>query len=143
MDQHTADRPSRRILVVEDADDARETFARLLQADGADVVATGSGREAIEILTVREIDVLVTDLGLPDVPGDLVIREAVTHAPHRPWVVVVTGFAGAELEGARRAGADVVLIKPVPWELLLGTVHDGVSPPEGTGGAPPPGPVRG
>jgi CheY-like chemotaxis protein len=117
------DHRSRRILVVEDADDARETFARLLEADGADVVATASGREAIEILSDREIDVLVTDLGLPDVPGDVVIREAVTHAP-RPRVVVVTGYGGAELEGARKAGADVVLTKPVPWDLLLGTVQD-------------------
>ena len=120
---------SKRILVVEDADDARETFTRLLQAEGADVVATGSGREAIEILSGCDIDVLVTDLGLPDVPGDVVIREAVMHCSHRPRVVVVTGYGGAELEGARQAGADVVLTKPVPWDLLLGTVQDTASPP--------------
>ena len=124
---------SKRILVVEDADDARETFARLLQAEGADVVATASGREAIEILSDREIDVLVTDLGLPDVPGDVVIREAVTHSAHRPRVVVVTGYGGAELEGARRAGADVILTKPVPWALLIGTVQGDPAAPPGAG----------
>ena len=124
---------SKRILVVEDADDARETFARLLQAEGADVVATASGREAIEILSDREIDVLVTDLGLPDIPGTAVIREALMLSPHRPRVVVVTGYGGAELEGARKAGADVVLTKPVPWDLLIGTVRGDAPAPPGAG----------
>ena len=108
-----------RVLLVEDAKDIRDVFALLLAAEGAEVAATGSGREAIELAGEREFDVLLTDLGLPDIPGDVVIRHVVTTARRRPWVVVVTGYDEPFIGRARQAGADVVLTKPLSWSALL------------------------
>jgi two-component system, chemotaxis family, CheB/CheR fusion protein len=94
-------------------------FTLLLQAEGAEVTATGSGREAAELGALGEFDVLLTDLGLPDIPGDLVIRHVVATAPRRPWVVVVTGYDEPFISRARDAGADVVLTKPITWSVLI------------------------
>jgi two-component system, chemotaxis family, CheB/CheR fusion protein len=108
-----------KVLLVEDAKDIRDVFTLLLEAEGAEVVATGSGAEAAELGATGDFDVLLTDLGLPDVPGEVVIRHIVTSAPRRPWVVVVTGYEEPFVSRARAAGADLVLTKPIAWSSLL------------------------
>ena len=108
-----------RVLLVEDAKDIREVFTLLLEAEGATVMATGTGRQALELAAEQEFDILLTDLGLPDIPGDMVIRHVVTTARRRPWVVVVTGYDEPFIGRARGAGADVVLTKPIAWSQLL------------------------
>jgi two-component system, chemotaxis family, CheB/CheR fusion protein len=108
-----------RVLLVEDAKDIRDVFTLLLEAEGAEVVATGSGLEAVELGAQGEFDVLLTDLGLPDIPGDVVIHHVLASARRRPWVVVVTGYEEPFLGQARAAGADVLLTKPIAWSTLL------------------------
>ena len=108
-----------RVLLVEDAKDIRDVFTLLLQAEGARVTAVGSGREAVDLAAHGEFDVLLSDLGLPDIPGDMVIRHVVATARRRPWVVVVTGYDEPFISRARQAGADVVLTKPIAWAELL------------------------
>jgi two-component system CheB/CheR fusion protein len=108
-----------KVLLVEDARDIRDVFALLLEAEGAEVTATGSGREAAELGARGDFNVLLTDLGLPDIPGDLVIRHVAATAPRRPWIVVVTGYGEPLISRAREAGADAVLTKPIAWSALL------------------------
>lgn len=107
-----------RVLLVEDVTDIREVFTMLLLSEGADVVATDSGRTATRLVREGIFDVLLTDLGLPDLPGELVVRHAAAAQP-RPWIVVVTGYGEPFTARAREAGADVVLMKPVPWASLV------------------------
>jgi len=107
-----------RVLLVEDAPDIREVFTLLLHAEGADVVATDSGREAAELAAREDFDVVLTDLGLPDIPGDVVIRRVLANARRRPRVIVVTGYDEPFVSRARQAGADVVFNKPVVWSAL-------------------------
>jgi two-component system CheB/CheR fusion protein len=108
-----------RVLLVEDATDIRDVFQMLLEAEGAQVVATGSGREAARLAEREDFDVLLTDLGLPDISGEMVIRQALRTARRRPRVVVVTGYGEPFTTRARAAGADVVLTKPVMWSSLV------------------------
>jgi two-component system CheB/CheR fusion protein len=117
--QHERPLRGARVLLVEDAKDIREVFTLLLQAEGALVTATGTGREAVELVGHEDFDVLLTDLGLPDIPGDMVIRHVVGTARRRPWVVVVTGYDEPFVGRARQAGADVILTKPIAWAQLL------------------------
>jgi two-component system CheB/CheR fusion protein len=107
------------VLLVEDASDIREVFQMLLEAEGADVVATGSGHEAARLAERGDFDVLLTDLGLPDISGEMVIRQTIRNARRRPRIVVVTGYDEPFTSRARAAGADVVLTKPVLWSSLV------------------------
>lgn len=113
-----------RILMVEDMPDIRDVFSLLLAAEGASVVATGSGQEAIDAASHDHFDVLLTDLGLPDIPGDIVIRQVLERMPSRPRVIVLTGFGEPHVSIARRAGADAVLLKPVPWATLMTNLQE-------------------
>ena len=109
-----------RILLVEDAADIREVFTVLLRAEGADVTATGTGREAAEIAGRRDFDVVLSDLGLPDIPGDVLIRQILSNSRNRRTrVMVVTGYGEPYLTRAHQAGADVVFTKPVEWSRIL------------------------
>lgn len=116
-----ADVPLRglRVLLVEDACDTREVLERLLEAEGAEVVSAGTAREATDIATLRDFDVLLTDLGLPDIPGDALIRKVLADARRRPYVIAITGYGEPHAGRARRAGADVVLTKPIGWTELV------------------------
>src|SRR5262249_61069431 len=111
-----------RVLLVEDSSDIREVFTLLLHAEGVDVVATASGREAMELAASRDFDVVLTDLGLPDIPGDVVIRRVLASARRRRGLIVGTGYAEPFVSKARQAGADVVFSKPVVWSALAKTL---------------------
>ena len=110
-----------KILLVEDDASARDVLAELLRIEGADVTMTASGREALDLALSESFDLLITDLDLPDVPGDAVIRSVMATA-HVP-VIVITGSSERAVRRARDAGADVVLTKPIDWPSLIGHVR--------------------
>jgi CheY-like chemotaxis protein len=107
-----------RILVVEDEDHIRELLGFLLRTEGAAVRTARCGRAAVEAAAAWDFDVLLTDIGLPDVEGDHLIKEILGMKTSRPRVVVVTGFTEPYLGRARRAGADAVFTKPLDWADL-------------------------
>jgi CheY-like chemotaxis protein len=113
-----------RVLVIEDAADIREVFSVLLRMEGADVVAVGSGREAVDACHARLFDMVLSDLGLPDIPGDVLIHQILTTCRSRPYVIVITGYGEPFISRARQAGADVVFTKPVEWTRVLDFLHD-------------------
>src|SRR5687768_16034220 len=90
-----------RVLLVEDAEDIREVLAFLLRADGADVCATGTARAGIDAAATRQFDVIVTDLGLPDMAGDHLIGEILREKRRRPRVIAITGFGEPYVARAR------------------------------------------
>jgi two-component system OmpR family response regulator len=106
-----------RVLVVEDIDDIRELLVFLLASEGAEVRAAGSARRALETAATWTFDVLLTDLGLPDLGGEHLIKEIVG-MKSGVKVLVVTGFGEPHAARARRAGADIVFTKPLDWPLL-------------------------
>jgi len=108
-----------RILVIEDAQDIREVFTLLLRAEGADVESAANGREATDLVAQQSFDVVLSDLGLPDIPGDVLIRELRSRSGGTVRVLVVTGYGEPFLSRARQAGADVVFTKPVEWSRIL------------------------
>ena len=112
-----------RILVVEDAADIREVFTVLLRAEGAHVVAAANGREATEAAARQHFDVILSDLGLPDVPGDVLIKQLLASVRKGTRVVVITGYGEPYLTRARQAGAEVVFTKPVEWTRILDYLH--------------------
>ncbi len=105
------------VLVVDDAPYLREALVLLLEAEGATVVATGSGREALDLARRQAFELIVTDLGLPDLAGEFLVRELAA-TPERPRVVVITG-ADDDESHLVAAGAARVFAKPLEWSALL------------------------
>ena len=106
------------MLLVEDSDDVRDVLALLLGADGAVVRTARSARAAVESAADWDFDVLLTDIGLPDLPGDRLIKEILGMKAAVPRVIAVTGFGAPHAGLARRAGAEIVFTKPLDWSTL-------------------------
>jgi len=107
------------VLVVEDERDIREVLRRYLERAGLSVLTTGTGAEAIRLLTSAPPDLVVLDLGLPDVDGTDVLREI--HAAGRPPVLVLTARSTVDdrIHGLQ-LGADDYVTKPFsPAEVVL------------------------
>jgi two-component system alkaline phosphatase synthesis response regulator PhoP len=108
------------VLVVEDDREIRELLRRYLERAGYAAHTTGSGAEAIRLLGSAGVDLVVLDLGLPDVDGLEVLAAARSAGATVP-VVVLTARSGLDdrIRGLER-GADDYLTKPFsPTELVL------------------------
>ena len=107
------------VLVVEDDRELRDVVRRYLERAGHAVHTTGSGAEALGLLAGGGVDLVVLDLGLPDVDG-LEVLAAARDSGAVP-VVVLTARSQLEdrIDGLRR-GADDYVTKPFsPTELVL------------------------
>ena len=108
---------SLRILLVEDHGDTRRTLARLLEHFGHDISVAESTQGAFQILNSKTLDVVLSDIGLPDGSGYDVISEA----KRRQHVagIALTGFGTEEdIEKSKKAGFDFHLTKPVDFHEL-------------------------
>lgn len=114
--------PGPRVLLVEDDQDNRELMTEVLELAGYRVVPAASGADGLRLLSGREVDVIVTDVGLPGVGGLEVARAARRVAPGVP-VVVVTGYSEREdIDRARGREVEAVLVKPVDPDALTAAV---------------------
>ena len=130
----------RRILVADDSVDVAESVGMLLELRGHQVYLAHTGRDAIAASRAHQPDVVLLDIGLPDMSGFDVarlIREA--PLPVAPVLVAVTGYGrDADRQRAREAGIDHLLTKPVePATLmkLLGSLAEPGSGRDGDGAA--------
>jgi two-component system CheB/CheR fusion protein len=105
---------------VEDNDDGRLALQMMLQLQGHQVQAVGSGMAALEAVQRRPPEVAIIDIGLPDIDGWEVARRIARMAPvPRPLLVAITGFGQHEdKERSRKAGFDLHLIKPIDPDAL-------------------------
>jgi PAS domain S-box-containing protein len=115
-----------KVLLVEDAEDARELIALLLRERGAQVQVAAHGREAMERLAEVLPDVLISDIGLPGEDGHALLKRVRGFAePRDHWIpaIALTAYASAEdARRAYRAGFQVHMAKPLEAEALVESV---------------------
>ena len=116
------------ILVADDNVDAAESLAWLLRSEGATVEVAHDGAQALRLYNERCADIVVLDLGMPEMSGLEVAAILAARCP-RPYLVAVTG-RGRQEDRAQSlaAGFDIHCTKPVaPQQLIeqLGAVAQG------------------
>lgn len=115
-----------RILVVDDDTMVRMTIRAGLQRAGHDVLEAGDGFEAIGVLEKSEVDLVVSDIIMPEVDGIGLLLKLRKQFP-RLRVIVISGGGRTQnvdfLRMARTLGADQVLAKPFTPEQLQTAVQ--------------------
>ena len=107
------------VLLVEDERKLRELVRSYLERAGFAVVSTGSGAEAISVAASAEPDLVILDLGLPDVAGETVARE-LRDAGSVPILMLTAKAAEEDRIAGLELGADDYVTKPFsPRELVL------------------------
>jgi len=117
----------KRVLIVDDELSMREMLAILLKKEGLDVRSAASRSEAAETLRVGPVDLVLTDVKLPDGDGLEILRQVKAAAPETP-VVVMTAFGTTEMAvGARKLGAEAYILKPFDVDELRIVVRDALA----------------
>jgi len=110
----------RRVLIIEDQQDARDSLRMLLELDGHDVALARDGAEGLAKLASMDPDAALVDIGLPGIDGYEVARRA-KDLPNRKNILMIalSGYAQKEdRERSREAGYDLHLAKPVAYDAL-------------------------
>jgi CheY-like chemotaxis protein len=121
---------TRRILVVDDERDNAMTMAMLLQAYGHSPEVAHDGLQACERAAALQPEIILLDLGLPDLSGyDVCRRIRLQPWTTQPYIVALTGWSHeADRERTREAGFDLHLVKPVDPEELLRLLNERLAP---------------
>jgi two-component system, chemotaxis family, CheB/CheR fusion protein len=109
-----------RILAVDDMPEALEPFAAVLQSEGAVVHTAASGAEALALLASAHFDLLVSDIGMPEMDGyELIAKVRAAPATARLPAIAVTGYGRPiDAEKALREGYQAHVPKPVDFERM-------------------------
>jgi PAS domain S-box-containing protein len=127
-----------KVLVVDDERDTREVLSVMLNRYGTEVRSAGSVREALEVLSVWKPDLVVSDIGMPDEDGYVMIRKLralpADQGGELPAVALTAFASPADREKALASGFQRHLAKPVePVELakivarVLGRSEEGIT----------------
>jgi len=110
---------SRHVLLVEDDEDTFQMLRTTLELEGHRVEGVRSGERAVELAAGNGVDVVVVDIGLPDLDGYEVARRIRAARGSKVYLIALTGYGRADdRDRARSAGFDVHLTKPSGLEDL-------------------------
>lgn len=111
------------VLVVEDDADTRDFVAFFLQRAGAIVTTAASAREALIALTHSQPDILISDIGMPDMDGYMLLRQVRALPVHQGGqipAIALTAYAGEiDYQQAMTAGFQQHITKPIEPQVLI------------------------
>jgi two-component system, response regulator, stage 0 sporulation protein F len=114
---------NKRILVVDDEENARVALSKILTHDGYDVSSAGNGVEALNYLRSKDVELIITDLNMPEMNGLMFLRELNRSHPSSN-VIMITAYGEVEsyLE-AMTLGAFEYINKPVKYDDLKKVIN--------------------
>ena len=118
----------RRVLMVDDDSDSLEIFAMLVRMKRASVDTAGSGAQALEMLGAGDYDLVLSDVGMPDMSGlEFMQRAREAWPDKRFYSVAITGYGAEEdAQAAMAAGFNAHVSKPISLERLKAVLESGV-----------------
>jgi DNA-binding response OmpR family regulator len=112
-----------KLLVVEDEAQIVSFLLKGLRADGYEVLHASTGEEGLALAQRAGIDLIVLDLGLPDVDGTEVLRRLRDRGDHVPVIVLTARGETADRIVGLNQGADDYLGKPFEFDELLARIR--------------------
>ena len=115
----------KRIMIADDSAVMRQMLGLFLKEAGYTVVEAVDGRDAFERLQAEQVDMLITDVNMPNMDGISLVREVRTQSSLRfiPIIVLTTEYTESKREEGRRAGATGWIVKPFKEDQLHAVVR--------------------
>jgi DNA-binding NtrC family response regulator len=111
------------ILIVDDEDIIRESLSFVLKKEGYGVLGAPNGKVALELIKKELVDLVITDLEMPEMKG-IELLEQVTRVSPETLVVIITAYGSIDTAiAALRQGAVDYVLKPVEFDELLVKIH--------------------
>ena len=122
---------AKRILIVEDYEEARAMLALNMRCFGYETIEAATGVEGIEKACFEHPDIILMDIGLPDMTG-IRAAKAIRGNPstsHLPIIAYSAWCTPSWKQEAANVGIAAYLVKPVPMTLLKETIEKFILPP--------------
>ncbi len=117
-----------RILIVEDDDQLRDMLAQLLEGENYEVITSINGEEAMRILALHQVDLIITDIIMPEKDGVGLIMDLRKDYPNLQIIATSGGARHIDpqdpLHIAKKLGAHYTVTKPFKLNDLLGAVRE-------------------
>ena len=115
-----------RFLVVDDNEDIRDVFCRLVERAGHVASTAADGQEAVEVLERESFDVMLLDLTMPRMNGVDVVRWIRAHPDVAPAmrIVVISAWAGEHRAVLQELGVVTVMQKPLRIQQLTDLIEE-------------------
>jgi two-component system, chemotaxis family, chemotaxis protein CheY len=114
----------KRILVVDDSESIRQLLSFTLERAGFEVAVAVDGEDALRMLDGKNLDLVLTDLNMPNMDGISLIRQVRLndHYKRVPIVMLTTESQSSFKEQAKEAGATGWIVKPFVSDKLLSVI---------------------
>lgn len=118
------------ILIVDDSASLRQVVGIALRNAGYDVIEGSDGKDAMGKLNGQKINLIISDLNMPNMDGIALIKEVKSNASYKftPIIMLTTESADQRKEEGRAAGAKAWIVKPFKPEQLLVAVSKLIQP---------------
>jgi two-component system, chemotaxis family, chemotaxis protein CheY len=119
------ERMSKKIMTVDDSASIRQMVSFTLKQHGYEVIEAVNGTEALRKLKQKKIDMLITDINMPETDGISLIKMVRDDPSYRfiPIIILTTGSQTEKKEEAKAAGATGWLVKPFRPDQLAAVVR--------------------
>ena len=118
------------ILLVEDEEELRELLANELRDFDFGVIEAKNGREAVQILASQSVDIVVTDLRMPECDGLELLSHIRKTIGSSVRTVLMSGFADCTQSQAQTFGANELLHKPFSLQQFVETIENLLKTPQ-------------
>ncbi|ADP83889.1 response regulator transcription factor [Pseudofrankia inefficax] len=125
-----------RVLIAEDEQRIASFVAKGLRSNGFVPTCVADGQSALEVALAGDVDLLLLDLGLPDLDGFAVLRQLRAAGSRLPVVVLTARDGVRDTVAALEGGADDYVSKPFRFEELLARVRLRLRPDRGAAPEP-------
>lgn len=112
-----------RVLIIEDDSYAREALEYFLTAEGFETRSVAEGKAGYRAARRFAPDLIVMDLGLPDMDGKQLIERMRNHQQFRTTPILVVSGSNTSPETVTALGANAYLTKPVLFDQLKDVLH--------------------
>jgi two-component system response regulator GlrR len=110
------------ILIVDDDPDIRNLLMIDFRKKGFRILEAEGGRAAFGIIQREKIDLVLSDVKMPDGDGIELVDQCQAMGPARPAIILLTAFSELPVAEAVARGADSVFGKPFDRKLLMATI---------------------
>jgi DNA-binding NtrC family response regulator len=116
-----------RVLIIDDNEMIREALSEMLSQAGYSILEAEDGKSAIQLTSLEPVDLIITDLFMPEIDGLEVIQHVRRQHP-RVKIIAMSGGGSRGLvellSVAQKMGAHKIFMKPFEWDEILGAIEE-------------------
>ena len=113
-----------RILIVDDEPDVRDILVDIFEEFETIICQASNGKEALEIIQKNRVDLVISDIRMPNGDGVELLCNIKDQDVFKPIVILMSGFMDTSIQDLHNMGADAYFSKPFETERILETAQE-------------------